>query len=612
VSIKVSVVVAAYNPGEYVEPLLASLVNQSMPADQYEVILVDDGSTDGTAARFDALADAYGNVSAIHIANSGWPGRPRNLGIDAARGEYVYFVDADDYLGAEALERMYAMGRRNATDIVIGKIVGHGRNTPFTLFNKTRERVTLTTAPLVESMTCHKMFRREFLNRHGIRFPEGKRRLEDHVFVVHAYLLADGVSVLSDYGCYHLVKRDDGGNISRLPFVPADYYGNLREAIAVAEQHSEPGPVRHTVLRRWYRSEMLKRLGGQAFLSFPQDYRRELYEEIHRLALDHFTDPEISKPYGAPLRARSELLQQGRYDDLVRLAEFEAALSLEARVDEVRWHDGLLRLRLALSVESGGTPVVVSMADGQSRATVAVPGITASSGEVVVTPVTARVEVFLRHRRSGVERQLQVECTPASAAGGGGPLSYDAVGLLDPVPENGPALEEGIWDVHAKLSRWGWTPLARRIGSTRAEGVEGSLQPALVGPRPAVLVPYWTDKGNLSLDVDQHQHSLPEALQGRCGTPVMQRVDGGATVRIEAPVHMAPGAAPLPVSLRARRPMMADLTVQGQIAPGGAGETAVVTGQFPSYRVGGQLTLSTDAGEGRGGARLDVTLPTRW
>src|SRR4051812_18095244 len=159
VSIKVSVVVAAYNPGEYVEPLLASLVQQSMPAEEYEVILVDDGSTDGTAARFDDLAKAHGNVSVIHMANSGWPGRPRNLGIDAARGEYVYFVDADDYLGAEALERMYAMGRRNGTDIVIGRIVGHGRNTPFTLFNKTHERVTLTTAPLVESMTCHKMFR---------------------------------------------------------------------------------------------------------------------------------------------------------------------------------------------------------------------------------------------------------------------------------------------------------------------------------------------------------------------------------------------------------------------------------------------------------------------
>ena len=52
--------------------------------------------------------------------------------------------------------------------------------------------------------------------------------------------------------------------------------------------------------------------------------------------------------------------------------------------------------------------------------------------------------------------------------------------------------------------------------------------------------------------------------------------------------------------------------MEGQIGPGGAEQTAVLTGQFPSYRVGGQLALSTDAGEGRGGTRLDVALPNRW
>ena len=55
--------------------------------------------------------------------------------------------------------------------------------------------------------------------------------------------------------------------------------------------------------------------------------------------------------------------------------------------------------------------------------------------------------------------------------------------------------------------------------------------------------------------------------------------------------------------------MMQDLTVEGQLGPGGTGQTAVVTAQFPSYRVGGQLVLSTDAGKGRGGTRLDVALP---
>ena len=105
--VKVSVVVPVYNPGAHIEECVASLLRQSLPPDAYEVIFVDDGSTDGTGERLDELAAADPRVRVFHQENSGWSGRPRNVGIDAARGEYVMFVDNDDHLGDEALERMY-------------------------------------------------------------------------------------------------------------------------------------------------------------------------------------------------------------------------------------------------------------------------------------------------------------------------------------------------------------------------------------------------------------------------------------------------------------------------------------------------------------------------
>ena len=74
-----------------------------MPAGDLELIFVDDGSTDGTAERLDALAAEHGHVRAAHIPNSGWPGRPRNIGIDMARGEFVYFADHDDWLEPDAV-----------------------------------------------------------------------------------------------------------------------------------------------------------------------------------------------------------------------------------------------------------------------------------------------------------------------------------------------------------------------------------------------------------------------------------------------------------------------------------------------------------------------------
>ena len=78
-----------------------------------------------------------------HIPNSGWPGRPRNIGIEIARGEFVYFVDNDDWVGREALERMHAMAVRDEADIVIGKVVGHGKSVPRNLFRRNRTGVDL-------------------------------------------------------------------------------------------------------------------------------------------------------------------------------------------------------------------------------------------------------------------------------------------------------------------------------------------------------------------------------------------------------------------------------------------------------------------------------------
>jgi glycosyltransferase involved in cell wall biosynthesis len=102
----VSVIVPVYNPGDHIDDCIRTLLDQTLPADRYEVIFVDDGSTDETPARLDEVAAEHENVRVEHIPNSGWPGKPRNVGIDMARGDYVYFVDNDDWLERDALERL--------------------------------------------------------------------------------------------------------------------------------------------------------------------------------------------------------------------------------------------------------------------------------------------------------------------------------------------------------------------------------------------------------------------------------------------------------------------------------------------------------------------------
>ncbi len=332
--LKVSVIVPVYNPGPNIDECIESLLGQTLPPEEYEVIFVDDGSSDGTETRLDALAAEHDHVRVKHIPNSGWPGRPRNLGIEMARGEYVYFVDNDDWLGKGALNRLYNRAKRDEADIVIGKVVGEGKFVARSVFKRDRKDVTLEWAPLVRLLTPHKLFRKALLDEHGIRFPEGRRRLEDHVFTMHAYFHAQHISVLAGYPCYHWVMRETEDNASYEELEPVGYYQNVREVLDLIDEHMEPGPLRDRVKSHWYRGKMLGRVGGNNFLTRAPAAKRPLYEEIRTLALERYGD-EVDDYLAFNARVRSHLLRAGDYEGLEALARFEAGLETQATVLEI-------------------------------------------------------------------------------------------------------------------------------------------------------------------------------------------------------------------------------------------------------------------------------------
>ena len=106
---RISIVVPVYNPGDYFPPCLASLEAQSI-FPQLEVVLVDDGSSDGSEALCDEFAARHpGQVQVIHQTNHGL-GYTRNAGIEAATGDWVLFVDSDDAITPDACEQLLAAG----------------------------------------------------------------------------------------------------------------------------------------------------------------------------------------------------------------------------------------------------------------------------------------------------------------------------------------------------------------------------------------------------------------------------------------------------------------------------------------------------------------------
>ena len=104
--IKVSVIVPVYNTGEYLPRCLDSLVSQTMPAEELEIIAVDDGSTDGSGDIADDYAKRFPNVRVIHQKNAG-SSAARNAGLREAHGRYLGFVDSDDYVSPGMYAALY-------------------------------------------------------------------------------------------------------------------------------------------------------------------------------------------------------------------------------------------------------------------------------------------------------------------------------------------------------------------------------------------------------------------------------------------------------------------------------------------------------------------------
>ncbi|MCD7033242.1 glycosyltransferase [Metabacillus sp. GX 13764] len=254
---KVTVGIPVYNSENHIKTCLGSILSQSMPQSEIEIIIINDGSTDQSGQILDAYAESHPNIKVIHQENTGGPGLPRNLIIKQARGEFIFFVDADDYLGEEAIERMYRMGSGNRTDIVLGKMIGvNGRVAPSVMFTENQGRTDVFHSPVIQAIGPTKMFRKSFLINSQIAFPVGVCTAEDQPFMVKAYILADGISIVSDYPCYYVVNHDDKQHASTMDVHPEDYYQTLETSIKVIYRYVKDPEKRDYLLAQYLSKEL--------------------------------------------------------------------------------------------------------------------------------------------------------------------------------------------------------------------------------------------------------------------------------------------------------------------------------------------------------------------
>ena len=181
---KISVVVPAYNAEKDIDRLVNSLLAQTYP--NLEILLVDDGSTDGTGKRIDELAEANDNVFAFHQPNGG-SSAARNTGIRHATGDYIAFCDSDDYVENDMYESLHDAALKNPLGMIYqiltcyestdGEILQNAADTSGeVVFLPSKEVFHQLMLHKGDASFCTKLIRSSFMKDFG--FPEGKLRAQ--------------------------------------------------------------------------------------------------------------------------------------------------------------------------------------------------------------------------------------------------------------------------------------------------------------------------------------------------------------------------------------------------------------------------------------------------
>lgn len=224
----VSIIVPVYNREEIIKPCIESINAQTYDKSKWEVIFVDDGSTDDSIDTIEALIDKSINYRVLkRPVGSGNASAPRNEGIKASLSKYIFFLDSDDYIDSHLLENGMEMASRNDSDIIYVKIKGVGRRSPLRAFkvNLVNDADVLKNH-LSRSLGPMKFIKLDLLNKNNILFIPSIDKAEDKVFMMHILTKAKKVSVLSDKDYYFAISHE-GEHLSRKPLSIDSFYQTI-------------------------------------------------------------------------------------------------------------------------------------------------------------------------------------------------------------------------------------------------------------------------------------------------------------------------------------------------------------------------------------------------
>ncbi len=300
----ISVIVPVYNAEKFLARCVDSILAQTYR--NIEVLLVDDGSRDGSPAICDAYAARDGRVRVIHKPNGG-VSAARNDGIEAAFGEFIAFCDNDDFYAPGMLERLLGMCLDNDCGIAHCRFAkGDGENLPTPPQQPVK---VFSSREILESFYTEatiyvwdKLYRRDVWA--DVRFPVGSYTMEDQMVVHHTLWAAGCVAVVREKLYYHYIHP---GSVMNSGFDVRWAAGALDDRVGFAERERLPQLAAATKARRVYEERYLlvmNRRYNKDSVS-RREFRRKHRALLHRYWREAAADPNTAaktRPFLAACR----------------------------------------------------------------------------------------------------------------------------------------------------------------------------------------------------------------------------------------------------------------------------------------------------------------------
>lgn len=214
----VSIIVPIYNVAEYLSKCIDSLVAQTYK--NIEILLVDDCSTDGSSAIAKEYAEKYPNeCRLIQREKNGGSAATRNSGINAVSGQWLTFVDSDDWVDEDYIQTLYDEAVADGADVVLSGIYYYYNEnnckdvSPFA--DLTTQSPKCEIIALTKSYSCTRLFKKELFTSNGILFPENLRRAEDIATIIPILTYAEKISIVPKPMYYYFQRQSSISNQNR-------------------------------------------------------------------------------------------------------------------------------------------------------------------------------------------------------------------------------------------------------------------------------------------------------------------------------------------------------------------------------------------------------------